>query len=267
MPVMGKLFSGQIVWITGASSGIGRALAVGFARAGADVAVSARRVERLAEVVSEIEHEGQRGLAVPCDVTDDGAVANAVQTTVAQLGGLDVAVANAGVGVSGRFESLTPELWRRQFDVNVHGLISTARHALPAVRERRGRLVFIGSVMGMMCAPENAPYCASKFAVRAIGLSLAQELHGSGVSCTTIHPGFVESEIAQVDNEGIFHSDRDDTRPASLMWPADRAARAMIRAIHRRKREYVFTGHGKVGAWLGRHMPGLVHFALTRGNR
>lgn len=265
--VMSTPFAGQVVWITGASSGIGRALALGFAQAGADVAVSARRAERLAAVVEEVERAGRRGLAVPCDVTDDDAVAAAVATVIAEFGGLHVAVANAGMGVGGRFESLSPELWRRQFDVNVHGLVSTARHALPALRECNGRLVLIGSVMAMVCAPENAPYCASKFAVRAIGLSLAQELHGSGVSCTTIHPGFVESEIAQVDNEGVFHSERPDERPKELMWPAARAARVMLRAIHRRRREYVFTGHGKLGAWLGRHMPGLVHFALTRGNR
>lgn len=263
---MGKPFSGQVVWITGASSGIGRALACAFARAGADVAVSARRTERLAAVVSDIESAGRRGLAVPCDVTDDAAVAAAVETVLAEFGALHVAVANAGMGVSGAFESVTRDMWRRQFEVNVHGLVSTARYALPALRESRGRLVLIGSVMGMLCAPGNAPYCASKFAVRAIGLSLAQELHGTGVSCTTIHPGFVESEIAQVDNDGVFHSERPDERPASLMWPTDKAARVMIRAIHRRKREYVFTGHGKLSAWLGRHMPGLVHFAITRGS-
>ena len=262
-----KRFSGQVAWLTGASSGIGKELALQLAREGADVAVSARREERLRDVVREIEELGQRALAVPCDVVDDEAVQQAVATVVERLGGLDVAVANAGIGVSGSFDKLTAPQWRRQFDVNVHGLVSTARHALPHLRERNGRLVLIGSVVAFFSTKDYSAYCASKFAVRAIGLCLAQELHGTGVSCTTIHPGFVESEIAQVDNDGVFHPDRPDRRPQKLMWPTDRAARVMARAIHRRKREYVFTGHGKLGAWIGQHMPGFVHFAVTRGSR
>jgi short-subunit dehydrogenase len=84
------------------------------------------------------------------------------------------------------------------------------------------------------------------------------------VSCTTLHPGFVASEIAQVDNEGAFHPEKVDRRPRALMWPTDRAARVMLDAIARRRREVVFTAHGKAAAWLGRHAPGLLHFAMSR---
>jgi short-subunit dehydrogenase len=143
----------------------------------------------------------------------------------------------------------------------------TARYAIPHLRERKGRLVLIGSVASMMPTPGVGAYAASKHAVRAIGQTLAIELHGSGVTCTTIHPGYVESEIAQVDNQGRFDASRQDNRPKNLMWPADRAARAMLDAIAKRKREHVFTGHGKVGAFAGRHMPGLVHFGLTRARK
>jgi short-subunit dehydrogenase len=98
-----------------------------------------------------------------------------------------------------------------------------------------------------------------------MGLSLAVELHGTGVSVSILHPGFVESEIAQVDNEGRHDPSRIDKRPKNLMWPADRAAKSMADALASRKREHVFTGHGKVGAFLGQHTPGLLHFAMTRG--
>jgi short-subunit dehydrogenase len=87
------------------------------------------------------------------------------------------------------------------------------------------------------------------------------------VTCTTIHPGYIESEIAQVDKQGRFDASREDRRPKNLMWASDRAARAMVDAIAKRKREHTFTGHGKVGAFAGRHMPGLVHFSLTRGKK
>ncbi|TNF26945.1 MAG: SDR family oxidoreductase [Deltaproteobacteria bacterium] len=260
---MGR-FDGKVAWITGGGSGIGKALALELAREGADVAVSGRRLERLAEVAEEIRGLGRRALAVPCDVTDEEAVAEAVAGLVSELGHLDVAVANAGYGVTGRFENLTAADWRRQLEVNVVGTAVTLRAALPYLRETRGRAVIVASVTGMIALPTQGPYCASKFAVRAMGLSLSAELHGTGVSCTTIHPGFVESDINKVDNRGVFHAERKDKRPKKLMWPADRAARVMARAIHKRKREFVFTLHGKVGGWLGRHAPGLVHFATTR---
>ena len=258
-------FMGQVVWITGASAGMGRALALEFARRGADVAVSARRADRLAEIVDEIDAIGQRGLAVICDVTSDEDVARAVEAVLASFGRIDVAVANAGFGVIGRLEQLSDADLRRQFDTNVFGAMSTARHALPALRRTRGRLALVGSVAGLLASPRTGAYTASKFALRALGLTLAQELHGTGVSCTLLNPGFVATEIGQVDNAGGFDGSRRDARPQRLMWTAEAAARVMADAIHRRQREYTFTAHGKFGAWLGQHMPGLVHL-LMRGS-
>ena len=77
----------------------------------------------------------------------------------------------------------------------------------------------------------------------------------------------MESEIGVVDNNGVFHAEYEDRRPAQLIWPTDRAAKVMIKAIYRRRREYVFTGHGVIGGWLGRHTPDLVHLLVTRGRR
>ncbi len=260
-----QFFKDRAVWITGGGSGIGAAMAREFAARGADVAVSGRRIDKLERVAADIASLGRRGVVVQCDVTDDAAVARAVTHAKDSLGKLDVVVANAGFGVTGTVESLPIEAWRRQFDTNVFGLLSTVRHSLPHLRDTGGRLGLVSSVMGMVTIPKSGPYAASKYAVRAIGQTLAMELHGSGVSVTTINPGFVSSEIAQVDNEGNFHVDREDRRPARLMWSAEAAATVIVRALHRRKRDFTFTGHGRVGAWLGRHAPGLVHFAMTRG--
>ena len=260
-------FKGQVVWITGASAGMGRALALEFARRGADVAVSARRTERLVQVVVEIDAMGRRGLAVACDVTRDEEVARAVEAVLERFGRIDVAVANAGFGVVGRLEQLSDADLRRQFDTNVFGAMSTARHALPALHRSRGRLALVSSVAGLLASPRTGAYTASKFALRALGLTLAQELHGTGVSCTLLNPGFVATEIAQVDNAGGFDASRPDTRPGKLMWTAEAAARVMADAIHARRLEYTFTAHGKFGAWLGQHMPGLVHLIMRGQGR
>lgn len=264
---MAKRFDNQVVWITGGGSGIGRALALAFADEGATVAVSGRREDRLQQVVQELEKRGAKGLAVRCDVTDEASVAEAVRKVVRTFGGLDVAVANAGFAVAGRIEKLSAADWRRQLDVNVIGTAMTARYTIPHLRERKGRLALVGSVMSMVSMPGLGAHSASKYAVRAIGQALAVELHGSGVSCTTIFPGYTESEIAQVDNQGRFDASREDRRPKNLIWRTNRAARVMVDAIAKRKREYTFTAHGKAGAFAGRHMPGLVHFSLTRGKK
>ena len=264
---MGDGFSGLAAWVTGGGSGIGRALALELARRGADVAISGRREDRLVEVAGEIEALGRRALPLACDVTDEAAVAHTADAVQHQLGKLDVAIANAGFSVAGSIEQLGADAWRRQLEVNVVGVAMTAKHALPFLRETRGRLALVGSVAAFVPLANNGAYVASKFAVRAIGQTLAIELAGSGVSCTTLHPGFVESEIAKVDNAGSFDASRADPRPKQLMWSAEEAARVMLDAIRQRKREHVFTGHGKVGAFLGQHLPGLTVFAQTRSGR
>jgi len=260
---MGR-FDGMVAWITGGGTGIGRGLALRFAREGGDVALSGRRVDRLEETANEVRALGRKALVIQCDVVDEKACETAVSLIEGELGRLDVAIANAGFSVSGRIEQLTADDWRRQLDVNIVGVANTAKWSLPALRRTGGRLVLVSSVMGMLAMPAQAPYSASKFAVRAIGLTLAQELHGTGVSCTTIYPGFVESEIGQVGVDGVFDPSRKDKRPKKFMWTSDKAAQVMWGAIWKRKREYVFTGHGKLGGFLGRHFPGLVHFAMTR---
>ncbi|MBW3628605.1 MAG: SDR family NAD(P)-dependent oxidoreductase [Gemmatimonadetes bacterium] len=258
------MFVGQTVWITGASAGIGRALAITFASLGGRVAVSARREDRLRDLVTEIESRGGDALAFPCDVSDETQLNRAADAVAEHFGRMDVAVANAGFGVTGRIEDLDASDWRRQLDVNVIGVALTARHALPHLRRTGGRLALVSSVAGMIPAPGAAAYAASKAAVRSIGQALSLELRGSGVSCTTLYPGFVDSEIRAVDNQGVFHADRREPIPEWLRWRSERAARVMARAIHRRERHYVFTGHGKVVGFAGRHWPALLHAAIAR---
>jgi NAD(P)-dependent dehydrogenase (short-subunit alcohol dehydrogenase family) len=168
---------------------------------------------------------------VTCDVTDEDDVKRAADVVAKELGGMHVAIANAGFSVAGKLENLSAEDWRRQLDTNVVGAAMTCRYSLPHLRETKGRIALVGSVAAFTPAPKIGAYCASKAAVRAMGLSFAIELHGTGVSCSVIHPGYVESEIAQVDNSGRHDAARVDKRPKNLMWPADRAARVMASAI------------------------------------
>ncbi|MBI1847586.1 MAG: SDR family oxidoreductase [Candidatus Rokubacteria bacterium] len=257
-------FDGQVAFVTGASSGIGAALARALARQGADVALAARRTDRLAGVAADVRRAGRRAVITACDVTRDGDVERAVAETLAALGRIDVVVANAGFGVVGPFESLDLDAYRRQFETNVFGVIRTLRAGLDAVKRARGTLVIMGSVSGHVGFPGSSAYCMSKFAVRALAESLRFELAPAGVSVVLISPGFVDSEIHQVDNHGLRHAEARHPAPRWLLMDADRAARQIVRAIVRRRRERVITGHGKLVVFLQRHVPGLLAAGVGR---
>jgi NAD(P)-dependent dehydrogenase (short-subunit alcohol dehydrogenase family) len=192
------------------------------------------------------------------DVTVDGDLERAAASARATFGRLDVVVANAGFGVVGPFERLTLDDYRRQFETNVFGVLRTVRATLDDLKASRGRLVVIGSVAGHVATPGSSPYSMSKFAVRALSQALGHELAPAGVSVTLVSPGFVESEIHRVDNTGVFHPEAPEPIPRWLSMPAERAARIIVRAAARRRREIVVTGHGKVAVFLQRHLPWLV---------
>lgn len=255
----------KVVWITGASSGIGKAMAFEWASLGYKVVLSARRNELLDKIALEITNSGGEALVVPVDILEEKSIENAVQSIIEHWGRLDVAVANAGFGVFGSIEKLTAKDWNRQLNGNVTGLALTVKYALPHLKQNQGRIGLVGSVGAYLPNPNVGAYGASKAAVHSIGLTLQVELMGTSVSCTTIHPGFVESEIARIDNDGVWHPERSDPRPSNLMWPTDKAAKVMVKAIIKRKRNYIFTAHGRILVWLQGWFPGLVRTIVSKG--
>ena len=259
---MAHRFEGNSIFITGGSSGIGAALAVAFAHEGAKVAVAGRREELLSAVVEDIQAAGAVGLAVVCDVTDRASLETAVEKTVETFGSLDVAIANAGFGVSGPLEKLTTDDFRRQFDTNVFGVIDTVYATLPHLIASKGRLAIVSSVMGKLGRPAMSAYAASKFALCGFAESIYFELAEQGVSVTCINPGLVESQFRQVDNKGRFHEGRKDPSPSWLVVPKERAARDMVKAVYRRKAEVTITGHGKAAVFVRSHFPGLFRTVL-----
>ena len=254
----------NVIWITGASSGIGKSLAFEWARLGYKVVLSSRRKELLDKVADELRHSGGEALVIPCDIMEEAAIENAVQQIIKTWGRLDVVIANAGFGVFGNIEKLTAKDWNRQLQGNVTGLALTVKYALPHLKKNNGRIGLVGSVGAFLPSPNLGAYGASKAAVNSIGQTLQVELMGTGVSCTTLHPGFVVSEIARIDNDGVWHPERPDPRPSNLIWPTDKAAKVMTKAILKRKRNYVFTGHGKILVWLQRWFPGLMRFIISK---
>lgn len=251
-----------VVFITGASSGIGEALATEYASRGYNLALLARRMERLKAFEEEMRPKGVEILSIDGDVTKEVDLKRAVQLIRDRFHRLDITIANAGFGVVGRFESLTNDDYRRQFETNIYGVFNTVREALPLLKESRGRLAVIGSVNGYVTLPGNTPYCMSKFAVRALCKALYFELASSGVSVTHIAPGFVESEIRRVDNKGRLHTDEKQPLPHWLVMPRATAAKKIANAVHARKRERIVTGHGHIAVYLERFVPWLFSIII-----
>jgi short-subunit dehydrogenase len=123
----------------------------------------------------------------------------------------------------------------------------------------------MGSVAGYIATPNASPYAMSKFAVRALAQALGPELASHGVSVTLISPGFVTSEIRQVDNRGVWHAKAKNPLPSWLPMPADVAAKKIVAAVYRRRREAVITFHGKVLVWLARFAPWVLRLATRLG--
>ena len=196
--------AGKTAMITGASSGIGEATAHVLAGDGADVALAARREERLQTIAEEVEESTDaEALVVPTDVTDPEQVESLVETTVEAFGGLDVVVANAGLGRDFAVEEMPTDAYREVMAVNCDGMFYTARATVPHLRETEGNLIFLASMSGEYPRPHNPVYAATKWWTRGLAHSLAGQVGEDGIGVTSINPTEVRTEFGSEDGEAM----------------------------------------------------------------
>jgi clavulanate-9-aldehyde reductase len=189
--------SGQVVAVTGASSGIGGATALACARAGAAVALAARRADRIQALAGRIAGEGGRAIAVPADVGDEDQARAFVERAHSELGRLDVLVNNAGVMLLGPIENAPTDEWRQMIHVNVFGVLYCTHAALPLMHEQgSGHIINISSVAGRVARAGSAVYNLTKWGVGAFSEALRQEAVAMGVRVTVVEPGAVATELA-----------------------------------------------------------------------
>ncbi len=194
---------GRTALITGASRGIGRAMALAFAEAGADVAVLARDVDRLGEVADAVQRQGRRALVLPCDVTDTEALTESVRSAVDGLGGLDVVVNNAGGNsFSTPFVSMRRSGWEKTLALNLGSTYAVCQAVGPHLLERRrGSVINVASVAGLLATPTMAHYGAAKAAVLSLTRTLAAEWAWAGVRVNALVPGWIETDLTEFARE------------------------------------------------------------------
>jgi NAD(P)-dependent dehydrogenase (short-subunit alcohol dehydrogenase family) len=196
--------AGKVAIVTGASSGLGVAFAVGLAEAGADIAICARRVEKLKQTKTQVQERGRRCVAVQADVANPDDCNRVVAETVDQLGKVDVLINNAGVGTAVPATRETPDEFRRVIDINLNGSYFMAQACARAMRDGGGSIVNIGSVIGSTSAfLPQAAYASSKAAIIGLTRDLAQQWTGrKGIRVNALAPGFFQSEMTDQYQEG-----------------------------------------------------------------
>lgn len=186
----------QVVAITGAGSGLGRALALGYAARGCAVAISGRNIDKLLETRALLEAQGANVFSWRCDVTDEDSVRSFVDATVHQLGRIDVFINNAGYAHAGHFVDTPVNDWQRLFDTNLFGAVRGCRAVIPQLRAQGGgQIVNIASFAGIANAPTMAAYNASKAALISLSETLRMELHDDGIGVTVACPSFFDTDI------------------------------------------------------------------------
>ncbi len=256
-----RTIEGSRAIVTGASSGIGRAIALELARQGSMVVCMARREDRLQALAKEIESLGSRAACVAGDVTDPAARQRCFEAVQSNFGGLDILVNNAGMGAIGPFETADPQRARRLMEVNFFALVEMTRAALPLLKQgRRPIIVNISSILGRRGVPYNSEYAASKFAVHGFSESIRAEFSTAGIDVLVISPGTTDTEFF----DQVIESKGGPKWPEHKAVTAEMVARATVRAIRRGSHEITPYLWGKVLVLLNRASPWLVDKLMAR---
>ncbi len=252
-------FNHKVVVITGASEGIGRALALKFAEQKSKIVISARNENRLNELKSEIESSGASALVVPADVTDPDACKNLMERAFEEYGRIDVLITNAGRTMWTPFEEIKDlSIFKQLMDLNYLGCVYCTYYALPYLKKTKGQIVGVSSVAGLNGVPSRTAYSASKHAMFGFFDSLRIELKDTGVSVTMIAPDFVLSEMHKRALDGFGNSLGKSPLQASKIMTAEECAALIMPAVEKRDRLLITSLRGKLGRWLKLISPSTV---------
>jgi len=252
-------FQGRRVWITGASSGIGEALACAFHNAGAKLILSARRREELKRVQSQCGGEPATRI-LPMDVSRGEDLSSKPREALAIFGGIDILVLNAGISQRSLARDTEDSVYRRLMDVNFFGPEALTRAVLPPMlKQKSGHFVVISSVAGRFGVPLRSGYSATKFALHGFHEALRAEEARNGIHVTMVCPGFIRTEISlsALKGDGSMHAKMDPELAQGM--PAEECARQILNAVARKKEDVTIAARReKMLVYMKRFAPGLL---------
>lgn len=248
----------KVIIITGATSGIGKALAYEFGRNGSSVVITGRRGELLACIEQDLKKMGVPVLAVQGDVSKDEDTVSIIQQTIERFGRIDVLINNAGISMRALFEDVQLDVFRKVMDINFFGTIHCTKHAMPYILQSKGSIVGISSINGKRATPARTAYSASKYAMEGFLEGLRMEVMKRGVHVLSVCPGFTTSNIRNVALTADGHPQGESPRDESKMMSAEETAVHIYHAVVKRKRDLVLTTQGKLAVWLTKLFPVLM---------
>ncbi len=250
-------FNQKIVWITGASSGIGEALAYEFAKEGAKLVLSARRADELQRVKAATGLPDADVLVLPLNLTDVDSLPAAVEAVLQKFGTVDVLVQNAGISQRSLVHETSLDVHRRIFEVNYFGVVALTKAVLPAMRARKkGHFLVISSVAGYVATPLRSAYAASKHAIRAFFDALRAE--NPDLRVTVACPGYIRTDVSRnaLHGDGSRHGRMDQNQERGMS--PEECARQLVRAVKAEKLEVYPGGREIFGIYFKRWLPRLV---------
>lgn len=248
----------KVVLITGATSGIGKALALAFGQAGAAVVITGRNVQNLQLTAQELKTQNIIYLALQADVSQEQDCATMVAETIRKFGKLDILINNAGISMRALFENLELEVIRKVMDINFYGTVYATKYALPHIIKSKGSVIGISSIAGYRGLPGRTGYSASKFAMHGFLETLRTEMLAKGVHVMVACPGFTSSNIRNTALAANGQAQGESPRDEDQMMPAEEVAARILKATYQRKRDLVMTTQGKLTVFLNKWFPSLT---------
>lgn len=248
----------KTVIITGATSGIGKALAEEFGKHDFNVVITGRNLERLQTTAQELTQKGITVLPVQADVAIETDNQKVVEKTLQQFGKIDVLINNAGISMRALFSEVETSVIRQLMEINFFGTVYATKYCLPYILQQKGSILAISSIAGYRGLPARSGYSASKFAMQGFMESLRTELLHTGVKVLVVCPGFTSSNIRNTALNAKGNAQQENPLDESKLMSADEVAKATFKAYQQQKRTLILTTQGKMTVWLNKLFPAFM---------
>lgn len=248
----------KVVIITGASSGIGKALAFAFGKNGSKIVITGRDGARLESTKTELHLAGIDTLAIVADVSIENDNKMVVDKTIAHFGKIDILINNAGITMRALFNEVDTEVIKKVMDINFYGMVYATKYALPEIIKSQGSVIGISSIAGYRGLPGRTGYSASKFAMQGFLESLRTELLKKNVHVLVACPGFTTSNIRNAALSADGSTQGESPRDEATMMTAEEVANHIYKATVSRKRDLVLTNQGKLTVFMNKFFPSFM---------